>query len=1051
MGFFQNTVINKYRTTINSAVIETAFSRLQDYFHHPARQQNIRDAKEEQFQEGFLRELFVNVLGYTLNPDPGFNLTTEYRNVKDSRKADGAILFNDSVKAVIELKGTEVSDLARVENQAFSYKNNQTGCRYIITSNFEKIRFYIDNAIDHLEFNLFTLSRKEFALLWLCLSCNSLTADIPLKMKEESVSRENEITRFLYKDYSLFKRELHQNLVALNPQFDPLTLFKKSQKLLSRLLFLFFAEDRMLLPPNSVRLVLTDWRELREREVEIPLYDRFKKYFGYLNTGFKGKRYDVFAYNGGLFKPDEVLDTVQIGDELLFSHAMKLSEYDFASEVDVNILGHIFENSLNELEEIKAQLEGVAIDKSKTKRKKEGVFYTPKYITKYIVENTVGRLCREKREAIGIIDEEYTNEIRRQAKTRQGLVDRLTGYRNWLLQLTICDPACGSGAFLNQALDFLIAEHRSVDELQARLFGDAMVLSDFDKSILENNLYGVDLNEESVEIARLSLWLRTAHPNRTLNDLSGNIKVGNSLIDDPAVAGDKAFDWHKEFPQVFAKGGFDVVIGNPPYVRQELMKEYSNYWQKNYKVHSGKSDLYTYFYEKGVNLLKRNGYLSFITSGKFTEAKYGLNLLRFLTSSTQIVGIINFKDLSVFEGITAYAFIYTGNKKDYSDHVYEFSYFEPSGLNDIEYLNSPIPCSKSIMISIADFIQNGYKFHTKQTARIIAKIKLNSVYLSHFLLHPLVGVKTGYNEGYLDNTEDLTFSFPYIFGKNVKRYCTPAPEERIIFPYSFSHDGYKLVSEQELGLKTTFLEKHRQKLSSRAIIKEGIENGNKVWYEFQQINKILDFNNQYIVYPNVSFGNNFTLSQGSVVDMTCFIIPTNDKYILAILNSKLVAFIMREHAISRRGGYLEYKTQYLEQLPFKELDLKNKEEFVRQADQMLSLNTELHTLTSAFHRTLQRHFGLEEISTKLQNWYQLSYGEFVKELQKKKVKLTLAQEAEWEPYFLAEVAKAQELKRTIDVTDREIDRMVYELYGLTEEEIAIVEGRSSYKQVLGSL
>src|SRR5690606_22899260 len=124
---------------------------------------------------------------------------------------------------------------------------------------------------------------------------------------------------------------------------------------------------------------------------------------------------------------------------------------------------------------------------------------------------------------------------------------------------------CGSGAFLNQALEFLIAEHRYIDELQAKLFGDSFVLTDIENSILENNLFGVDLNEESVEIAKLSLWLRTAQPNRKLNNLNNNIKCGNSLIDDPAVAGDIAFNWAQEVPTVFAKGGYDVIIGNPPY------------------------------------------------------------------------------------------------------------------------------------------------------------------------------------------------------------------------------------------------------------------------------------------------------------------------------------------------------------------------------------------------------------------------------------------------------------------------------------------------------
>ena len=138
------------------------------------------------------------------------------------------------------------------------------------------------------------------------------------------------------------------------------------------------------------------------------------------------------------------------------------------------------------------------------------------------------------------------------------MVEKLETYRKWLLQLTICDPACGSGAFLNQTLDFLIEEHQYIDELQAKLFGDDLVMSDMENSILENNLFGVDINEESVEIAKLSLWLRTAQPNRKLNDLNGNIKCGNSLIDDVEVAGDKAFSWKNEFPKVFENGGFNV-------------------------------------------------------------------------------------------------------------------------------------------------------------------------------------------------------------------------------------------------------------------------------------------------------------------------------------------------------------------------------------------------------------------------------------------------------------------------------------------------------------
>lgn len=297
------------------------------------------------------------------------------------------------------------------------------------------------------------------------------------------------------------------------------------------------------------------------------------------------------------------MDNVRIADELLYRHTAKLADYDFASEVDVNILGHIFENSLNELDEVKAQLEGQEVDKSKTKRKKDGVFYTPKYITKYIVQNTVGKLCEEKKAEFKIIEEEYSADKNRQQKTKKILLDNLQNYRDWLLKITIVDPACGSGAFLNEALNFLIAEHHYIDELEAKVTGSSLAFAYHSESILENNLFGVDLNEESVEIAKLSLWLRTAEPNRKLNSLNDNIKCGNSLIDDPEIAGEKAFDWQKEFPKVFANGGFDVVIGNPPYVSvKEIPYNHKNFYIKEFETSKGQFDLYTMFLNKDIEL-----------------------------------------------------------------------------------------------------------------------------------------------------------------------------------------------------------------------------------------------------------------------------------------------------------------------------------------------------------------------------------------------------------------------------------------------------------------
>jgi len=572
MALYQKSVLNKHLKQQDKAVVEKAFKKFVKYFHNPAIQQNIREAKEEQFQEGFLRELFVTVLGYTLNPTENYNLTTELKNEKGSKKVDGAILKDGNALGVIELKGTNTKDLEKVRQQAFDYKANQTGCVYVITSNFEKLRFYINNAVEFEEFDLFTLNAERFALLYLCLAKDNVLNNLPLKIKEASIQEEEQITKKFYADYSLFKRELFRDLVKQNMNNEVFRaelnnedaeranknikhhLFKKSQKLIDRFLFIFFAEDRGLLPPNSTLKILEQWDKLKDLDAYAPLYDRYKLYFNYLDTGRKGtdKTAEIFAYNGGLFKPDATLDSLIIDDELLYKHTKDLAHYDFDSQVDVNILGHIFENSLNEIESVNAEIEGTDFDKQRTKRKKDGVFYTPKYITKYIVDNTVGKLCTEKKEELGIAEEEYFKSRKgRTTKKLKELQDKLEAYREWLLHITICDPACGSGAFLNQALDYLIKEHGYIDELLTNLLGGGFVFPDIENTVLENNIFGVDINEESVDIARLSLWLRTARPRRKLNNLSDNIKCGNSLIDSKAVAGDKAFKWEDEFPHIF--------------------------------------------------------------------------------------------------------------------------------------------------------------------------------------------------------------------------------------------------------------------------------------------------------------------------------------------------------------------------------------------------------------------------------------------------------------------------------------------------------------------
>jgi hypothetical protein len=609
MPLFQQSVVTKYKASLDSAAMHAAWQRFTALFQNPIKQANIRAAKEEQHQEGFLNELFGQVLGYTLNPQPHYNLTTEYKNERDSKKAGGAILFNGAVRAVIELKGTDTTDLSKVQ-QAFNYKNNQKGCTYVITSNFEKLRFYIADATDYEEFSLFTLSESGFALLYLCLQKDHLLTDVPLQVKGGSLAQEDAVTKKLYAGYARFKTALYNDMVTRNAQYDKVDLLRKTQKLLDRLLFIHFAEDRLLLPPNFIRNLVSDWQHLQKLRIQQPLYDRFKLYFNDLLQG--NEKEDIFAYNGGLFEPDEKLDSLQLYDTVLMAGVLTLANYDYNTEVDVNILGHIFEHSLNELEELQANLQGTAVERSKTRRKKDGVFYTPRYITQYIVANTIGALRTEKKAALPIVEEDYAPARRKGDK--KAPLQKQDDYRAWLLGLTICDPACGSGAFLNAALEYLIAEHRYVDELTAKLLGRSLVYSDITKDILEHNLFSVDINDEAVEIARLSLWLRTAQRGRKLSNLSSNIKCGNSLIDDASVAGAKAFYCQQEFPQVFANGGFDVVIGNPPYTyRNSINEKIKKYFKDHYRSTERNFDLYKFFIKKKITSISKNdSYSSFI-------------------------------------------------------------------------------------------------------------------------------------------------------------------------------------------------------------------------------------------------------------------------------------------------------------------------------------------------------------------------------------------------------------------------------------------------------
>lgn len=1055
---FQNLIVQNHIKTIPNELIKSGWDNFQKFFLNEDIQNKIRETKEESFQTQFLEELFVKCLGYTIYPNLNYNLETEKKNERGSKKSDGAIIFDNDVKCVIELKGMNTIDLSgKVEIQAFTYLNNHKNCLYVVTSNFQKLRFYIQNAIDYVEFNLFETSFEEFKFIYAILSKESLKNDIPLILQSKSLSKEEEISKEFYKFYSTFKNELFQNLIKNNPQFDKLNLFKKSQKLIDRFLFLFFAEDRNLLPPNSVRLILDDWEDLKERDVHIPLYDRFKKYFEYLNKGYKGKRYDVFPYNGGLFKNDDVLDDCEIDDILLFEHAKKLSEYDFAVDVDVDVLGKIFENSLNEIDDITNQIKDgeIEIDFS-SKRKKDGVFYTPNYITKYIIQNTLGRLCDEKKDEIGIDELEYITERNIQTKTKEKLLKKIEEYRDWLLNLSILDPSCGSGAFLNETLNYLITEHNRIDDLENQIFKSPIQFSSIETTILEKNIFGVDINEESVEIAKLSLWLRTAKPNRKLNDLSKNLKCGNSLLNNNDV--ENSFDWKSEFPSVFEKGGFDVIIGNPPYIKEYTNKSaFDNLHQ--HPIYQGKMDLWYFFGWLGLELIKKNeGYIGYIAPTNWIT-NFGASKFRnYFLDNGKLIDYVDFGDFKVFEdaGIQTMIYIMKSSKQNEN---YTFPYSKllqrKSSPNDVKLFLNKSKNEKfeffNSTINKVDFYDSYIQFNRKEIIEISNRIKrktnfkldkkeltngidIHQDYVSKNSLK-ILGEDFSIGDGIfnLSNDEMLKLNLniderelvkPFYTSNELKKYCCIRDNKDWVI-YTTSKFKNPIMIEKYPSIKN-----HLDKFTSV------ITTDNKP-YGLHRARDEKFFNGEKILSLRKCVKPTFTFTDfPTYVSQSYYVIKTdrvNLKYLTCLLNSKLIEFWLKYN------GKMQGSNFQIDKEPLLDIPIKTPTDsivFEEYYDNISKTFSEINELENNFLNSIYPRLSIKKKIKKIDEFVFNSYEEFIIILKDEEQNLpSINEDGDWRKFINSFTIKRNELKNNIEILENQINKEILKIYEIDEGEL----------------
>ena len=972
-------------------------------------------SKEEEFQGEFLYDIFTTVLR-AVNKSDGkneWNLERETKTKLDGQKADGVLGFFDAdgkkdVRAVIELKGAKVSldvrqkrtgDTRTPVEQAFNYAPKYgKNCQWVIVSNYKEIRLY--RANDMTEYQVFFLEKLkddlEFKKFIYILSFYALVGTEKKKAKtielsEEYQKNQAEIEKKFYNEYKNIRLHIFENMRKNNPTINENIIIEKVQKLLDRFLFICFCEDKGLLPNEIFYKTLEKGKNFGD------VFEVFKMLCNWINLG--NPRENISHFNGGLFKNDDVLESLFVDNEV-FEEMKKISEYDFDSELNENILGHIFEQSISDIEDLKKELNGEEFDKKKGKRKKDGIFYTPKYITKYIVENSIKNWLDDKRKELGedklpelseadfeIKYSSKKSDERIYSKNYKKHIEFWTKYREAVKNIKIVDPACGSGAFLITAFEYLLNYNNYLNDKIFDLTGTKDLFSDTTKEILQNNIFGVDLNKESVEITKLSLWLKTANKNKTLATLENNIKCGNSLIDDVEIAGELAFDWEKEFPQVFKNGGFDVVVGNPPYVlcqpsntEEKLLKFYNNFEVANYKI-----DLYHLFFEKGIKILNPKGYLGFITPNTYLTNKYTVNLRKLILEKTSINTIIKYNEIVFAEAGVDVVTILLSNFKIKN--------------NKINILSS-----KNKTLTVID--KKEQKIWENDELKVFnlnkeLSIKLENTILLDKIYSVTFGLQTKDKSKYVSEIKSPEWEECYT-GKNISRY------------FLSKANLYFLNNPSEVKAGGSWNMKLHK---SKKIVVRQVGNPEPIFAYDDK--KIPSLNTMYNI---VNIDKNF-----------------DDFYILSILNSKLMKKYWLSKYNDNKDLFPKIKGYQLKELPIKKISLEAQQPFIEKADKMLFLNKNLQELSQKFQRLLTRKFELEKLTTKLQDWYLLEFSEFVKELKKSKIKLSLKEEIEWEEIFLEKKEEAEKVKNEIEMTDKEIDGMVYELYGLSKEEVKIVE------------
>lgn len=1045
---------------------------------------------EQEILPHFLNDFFVGILGYT-GPAGKDRYTLGFeRFVQVEGEFADAVLgdFNGQQRFVVAVEGKGPRDpldrpyagrrLSAVE-QGYRYAINLP-CDWIIVTSIRQTRLYHKGS-DQQTYERFDTEQLADDEAALCRFLYLLHADrvVPegdrchfYSLLAESEQAGRELTKEFYVNYANIRQDAFETLSADNPDVPRHDVLARTQKLLDRILFVAFGEDRGLLPSDSILKAY----EHRDPYHPRPIWENFRALFAAINKG--NAALGIHAYNGGLFAEDPILDEFRVSDEVC-GYFRELGGYEYkpaaeasgeTSVIDVDILGHIFEQSITDLERIRNELEGLAqpigAEAHKSRRKKEGAFYTPSFITRYIVEQALGGVLEERFEQLraahqkgargaakGALADPRVYELDKLTKpVRAALVELWESWQDELTKVRLLDPACGSGAFLIEAFDQMHAAYQRSNDRLAELRGQR-TLFDLDKRILENNLYGVDLNEEAIEICRLSLWIKTAARGKPLTSLDHSIRVGNSVVADPAIH-PKAHDWRAAFPEVFAQGGFDVVIGNPPYVRQELLSDFKPYLQANYKAYHGMADLYVYFYELGLKLLKPGGLLSFIVTNKWMKAAYAEPLRRYFSERAWVESVVDFghakqifKDADVFPSIIV-ARKPTAAPKPQTARLCTI----PREQLRIDDLTQQIE-AEGVELPIEQLGADSWQLEPDGVTKLMAKIRAVGVPLSDFAgVKPYRGVVTGFNDAFLIDTATkqalvsadpkcAEIIKPFLRGQDVDRWVSDWQGLWMIFTRrGIDIEEYPSVKQHLLP--------HRQRLEPKPRDWSGAQwpgrkGGAYKWFEIQDsIEYWRDFSSHKIFYQVIQFHPSYALDRhGMFGNDKTFFLPIDSLYLLAVLNSPLIWWYNWRTLTHLKDEALSPMGYMMESLPVAQPTDTLRAMVEQSAGRLIEITEGHHDMRRLILDWLRVEHDVPKPSLKLQSPTELDSDAFVAEVKRirgKRNPLSVAALKSLRDEHARTIEPARAKAAEALQLERQLSDLVNEAYGLTPDEVALL-------------